>query len=178
MDITEVILNDHHDQRRMFAILEQMEGASTASLAAVWARLRILLEVHAKAEEELFYPELLALGRGAGGKDSPEDETTDAIHDHNEIRDALSDVEQHATGSPGWWSAIAKVNEVNGDHMGEEEREGLTDFRRHASLELRHNLAVAFYGFEAEHAGGIDAQDIDPDRYVQEHEDPATHPGA
>jgi hypothetical protein len=174
MDITEVILNDHHDQRRMFAILDQMHDASTADLAAVWERLRILLEVHAKAEEELFYPQLLALGTGAGGKESPEDETTDAIHDHNEIRDALAEVGQHAAGSPEWWTAVAKVNEVNGDHMGEEEREGLTDFRRHASLDLRHTLAVAFCAFEAAHAGGIDGQDVDPNRYVMQHEDPAS----
>lgn len=178
MDITEVILNDHHDQRRMFALLEQMNDASAADLAAVWERLRILLEVHAKAEEVLFYPELLALGTGAGGKDSPEDETTDAIHDHNEIRDAIAEVSHQETGSPGWWSAVAKVNEVNGDHMGEEEREGLTDFRRHASLELRHTLALAFCAFEAAHAGGIDGQDIDPNRYVKQHEDSAAHPRA
>src|SRR5512141_3109947 len=95
MDITDVILNDHHDQRRMFAILDEMHGGPAPDLAAVWSRLRILLEVHAKAEEVLFYPELLALGAGAGGKDSPEDETTDAIHDHNEIRDAISDVGGH-----------------------------------------------------------------------------------
>lgn len=177
MDITDVILNDHHDQRRMFAILEEMQGAAPADLAAVWGRLRILLEVHAKAEEDLFYPELLALGTGEGGKASPEDETTDAIHDHNEIRDALAEVEGHGPGSPEWWSAIAKVNEVNGDHMAEEEREGLTDFRRHAGLELRHHLAVAFYAFEAAHAGGIDSHDVDPEQYVEQNEDPAARSG-
>lgn len=170
MDITDVILNDHHDQRRLFAILDEMHDRPGSDLAAVWSRLRILLEVHAKAEEVLFYPELLALGAGAGGKDSPEDETTDAIHDHNEIRDAISDVDRHETGSPEWWHAVAKVNEVNGDHMAEEEREGLTDFRRHASLDLRHNLAVTFCSFEAAHAGGIKGHDVDPDSYVREHQ--------
>lgn len=173
MDITDVILNDHHDQRRMFAILEEMRGESAEDLAAVWQRLHILLEVHAKAEEELFYPELLALGKGEGGKDSAEDETTDAIHDHNEIRDALADVGKHTAGSDGWWSAVAKVNEVNSEHMGEEEREGLTDFRLHADLDLRHKLAVSFYAFEAAHAGGIESRDVDPEEYVEQNEAPA-----
>ncbi len=168
MDITDVILNDHHDQRRMFAILDEMQVSPASDLEAVWSRLRILLEVHAKAEEELFYPELLALGAGAGGKDSPEDETTDAIHDHNEIRDAIAGVQLHPAGSPEWWRAVAKVNEVNGDHMAEEEREGLTDFRRHASLDLRHSLALAFCSFEAAHAGGFTGHDVDPDTYVRE----------
>jgi hypothetical protein len=168
MDITDVILNDHHDQRRMFAVLDEMHDSPASDLEVVWSRLRILLEVHAKAEEVLFYPELLALGAGAGGKDSPEDETTDAIHDHNEIRDAITEVESHPASSPGWWCAVAKVNEVNGDHMAEEEREGLTDFRRHASLDLRHALALAFCSFEAAHAGGITGHDVDPETYVRE----------
>jgi len=169
MDITDVILNDHHDQRRMFALLDEMQDSPAPDLEAVWARLRILLEVHAKAEELLFYPELLALGAGAGGKDSPEDETTDAIHDHNEIRDAITEVDSHPAGSPEWWHAVANVNKVNGDHMAVEEREGLTDFRRQASLDLRHALALAFCSFEAAHAGGITGHDVDPDTYVQEH---------
>ena len=54
-------------------------------------------------------------------------------------------------GSAAWFDAVAKANEANGDHMAEEEREGLTDFRRHASLELRHELAVDFVAFEARH---------------------------
>lgn len=50
--------------------------------------------------------------------------------------------------------------------MGEEEREALADFRRHAGLQLRHDIAGAFATFEAEHAGGIEAEDKDPKRYV------------
>ncbi len=52
--------------------------------------------------------------------------------------------------------------------MGEEERESLADFRRHACLQLRHDLAVQFAAFEAEHAGGIQARDRDVDDYHRE----------
>ena len=59
---------------------------------------------------------------------------------------------QHDPGAFGTrYDAVAAVNVANGDHMAEEEREGLTDFRREASLQLRHDLAVAFTGFEARH---------------------------
>jgi len=170
MDIVEVILNDHHEQRRRFALLDEMHECEPSDLEPVWNQLRILLEVHAKAEEELFYPALMELGTGAGGKDSAGDETTDAIHDHNEIRDAIRDVSDHRAGAPEWWEALSKLNEANGDHMAEEEREGLTDFRQHASLELRHRLGLSFSIFESAHAGGIEPRDIDPDEYVHEHE--------
>ena len=45
MDITEVILEQHHEQRRMFAVLDEMPRGDTAALGAVWARLEVFLEV-------------------------------------------------------------------------------------------------------------------------------------
>jgi len=54
--------------------------------------------------------------------------------------------------------------------MAEEEREGLTDFRRRAGLQLRHRLAVAFAAFEARHVEGVPAVDKDPEEYIREAE--------
>ena len=167
MDITQLILDDHHEQRRLFAILEQIDRVDTAALSAVWARLATFLEVHAEAEEELFYPELLRVGTGAAGM-GPEAETTDAIADHNDIRDTVAAVAGLEPGSDDWYDAVAKANKANSDHMAEEEREGLTDFRRHAGLQLRHDLAVAFAAFEAAHVAGVTAVDKDPEGYVRE----------
>ena len=64
---------------------------------------------------------------------------------------------------------MAKANEENSDHMGEEERQGLTDFRRTASLQTRHDLAVAFAAFEAAHITGVRPVDKDPKAYIAEH---------
>jgi len=169
MDITQLVLDDHHEQRRLFAILEQLPSHDVPALRAVWARLAAFLEVHAEAEEQFFYPALLQVGRGAGGKKDAADETKDAIKDHNEIRDAVAAVARHAVGSREWYAAIAKANLANSDHMGEEEREGLTDFRRHADLQTRHDLAVSFAAFEAMHITGVRAVDKDPKAFVKEH---------
>jgi hypothetical protein len=169
MDITQLILDDHHEQRRLFAMVEQIEPSDASSLAAVWKRLAALLDVHAEAEEELFYPALLHLGNGVGGDETPEEETEDAIKDHNEIRDAVAEVANHPVGSDGWYEAVAAANKANGDHMAEEEREGLTDFRRHTSLETRHQLAVAFAAFESAHITGVEPIDKDPEAYIEGH---------
>ena len=170
MDITQLILDDHHEQRRLFAILEQIDPADTGTLGVIWARLAAFLEVHAAAEEAIFYPELLRVGIGTGGAAGAEAETLDAIHDHNDIRDAIVAVAGHQVGSGEWYAAIGAVNVANGDHMAEEEREGLTDFRRHAGLQLRHALAVAFAAFEASHFAGVPPVDKDPAAYVREAE--------
>lgn len=168
MDITELIISDHEEQRRMFALLDEV-GSDPQWLEPVWRRLSILLEVHARAEEELFYPRLLRAGEGAGGAGSAPEETKDAIRDHDDIRDGIRRAGQHPVGSDRWWRAVTDTRIANSDHMAEEEREALADFRRHASLQARHDLAVRFAVYEAAHAGGIPLEDQDPSRYVRRH---------
>jgi hypothetical protein len=169
VDITELILTQHHEQRRTFALLDELADYP-AGLAAVWERLTILLEVHAEAEEKFFYPRLLEVGTGGGDAESAESETKDAIKDHNEIRDAIAEAAKHEVGSDAWWSAVRDADEANSDHMAEEEREDLVDFRRHADLQTRHEIAVQFIVYENQHASrGITPKDEDPDTYVAEH---------
>lgn len=171
MDITQLILDDHHEQRRVFAILEQVDRSDTETLGAVWDRLAAFLELHAAAEEEIFYPALLRVGIQARRAGTAEDETLDAIHDHNDIRDAVRSAPGHPVGSDEWFAAVAAANLANGDHMAEEEREGLTDFRRLASLQLRHDLGVAFVAYEAKHYAGVRPVDKDPEEYVRGEEE-------
>ena len=177
MDITQLILDDHAEQRRLFAILEQIDRGNTAVLTAVWDRLASFLELHAAAEEEIFYPELLQVGIAAHRREGVEDETLDAIKDHNEIRDSVAEVANHAVGTDDWFEAVAGANEANSDHMGEEEREGLTDFRRLASLQRRHELAVQFADYEARNYAGVEPVDKDPETYVRTEEQGAGAPG-
>ncbi len=168
MDITQLILDDHHEQRRLFAMIDQIADADIESLASVWGRLATFLEVHAEAEEELFYPALLKLGKGPDGKAGPVPETKDAIKDHNEIRDAVAAVAKCKVGTAAWRKAVTEANKANGDHMAEEEREGLTDFRMHADLKARHDLAVRFAVFEADHVTGVEPVDKNPSEYVKD----------
>ena len=169
MDITQLILDDHHEQRRLFAIIEQIDPSDSSSLISIWRRLATFLEVHAETEEKLFYPALLRVGRDAGHRKIVEDETLAALKDQNENSEAEAAVRGEQVGTLEWFQAVAAANKANGDHMAEEEREGLTDFRRKASLQLRHDLAIAFASYEAEHVDGVAPVDKDPKRWVAEH---------
>jgi hypothetical protein len=109
------------------------------------------------------------VGTGAADADSVTEETEDAIKDHNEIRDALRATQQHETGSDEWWKAVTDARTANDDHMAEEERQDLADFRRHADLQTRHDIAVQFIVYENQHArAGITPRDKDPEEYVAE----------
>ena len=168
VDITELILSDHHEQRRMFAVLDDVDPSDAATLGVLWTRLSTMLEVHAQAEEELFYPELLALGKRRH-EDTEVDETKDAIADHNDIRGGITEAAKHPVGSSDWWKGVEAAREANDDHMGEEEHEGLADFRRHVDLGTRHRIGVAFAAYEAANVDGVPIEDKDPEEYVRDH---------
>lgn len=92
MGITQLIRDGYVEQGRLLAALEEIDRTDTEALGAVWGRLKALLDPHAGAVERFFYPDLLKLGTGAA--DDTEEETEDAIADHNEIRQTGEAVEQ------------------------------------------------------------------------------------
>jgi hypothetical protein len=168
MDVTEVILRDHEWFRRQFIALFDFADESApdvAAMAAIWEPLAARLDVHAAAEEAIFYPQLLARG-----EDDPEDETLDAIGDHNDIRDGVHDAARHQVATEHWWAAALATRKANDEHMAEEEREGLADFRRHAPLGLREALGRQFARFFEQHetTAGVNVSDKDPQRYVDD----------
>lgn len=174
-DIVELIFEDHQWFRRQFADLDELRAQSPrdrAALEAVWKPLARRLDVHAVAEEEIFYPQLLRVG------DDARPETLDAIGDHNDIRDGVHDAEKHAVGDAQWWDAVGRAREANDEHMAEEEREGLADFRRTARRSFRDELGTRFATYMAEHPTGsdIDTSDIDPEEYVEEVEEELSEP--
>jgi len=168
MDICEIILDQHHQQRRLFAVLEEYPRDDADGLAAIWRQLETLLELHAEAEELYYYPELVKLGTGAADAESTEEEVQDALKDHNELRDAIAAVRKAKPGSEKWFTAVVNANTKNSDHMAEEERQDLADFRQQASLELRHEIAVRFLKHVAQHQGErVQAENKDPEGYVK-----------
>jgi Hemerythrin HHE cation binding domain len=167
-DITKLILADHDWFRAQFAKLDDLQAQTPvdhAALERVWRRLGEKLDLHAYIEEQIFYPQLLKRG-----VDDPEGETLDAIGDHNDIRDGVRAANAAAIGADEWWAAVGQTRKANDDHMGEEEREGLSDFRRHAPIGLREALGRQYRDFMAQHrtTKGIPIVDRDPQRYVDE----------
>jgi hypothetical protein len=165
-DITKLIMDDHAWFREQFAALDELQAQTPLDVAAVeevWAPLAARLDVHAIAEERIFYPQLLRVG-----KEDPAEETLDAVGDHNDIRDGVHDAARQAMGSPEWWAAVGAARKANDEHMGEEEREGLSDFRLHASAGLRESLGAQFSEFLDAHrtTAGLDTTDKDPEQYV------------
>src|SRR5271156_3011846 len=167
-DITMLILADHDWFREQFAkldVLQPQTPVNQRALERVWRPLADKLDLHAYIEEKIFYPQLLKRGT-----DDPEGETLDAIGDHNDIRDGVRAANAATIGTDQWWAAVGQTRLANDDHMGEEEREGLSDFRRHAPIGLREALGRQYSEFMAQHptTKGLTIADRDPKRYVED----------
>jgi Hemerythrin HHE cation binding domain len=166
-DITDQILAHHEWFREQFVRLDDAKAAGPSNpdaLRAVWDPLATKLDLHAIAEEEIFYPQLLRRGT-----EDPEEATLDAIGDHNDIRDGVHAAETHTVGTPEWWTAVTAAREANDEHMAEEEREGIADFRANAPAGLREALGRQFARFFEEHrtTDGVNVSDKNPERYVE-----------
>lgn len=163
-DVIRLILDDHETFRRRFAELDELRDDPDAA-GVLWAELAAHLEVHASAEEEHFYPELLKQVEDA------EEETKDAIGDHDDIREGVRRAAAAEVGSDEWWAGVDAAREANDHHLEEEEQDDLAPFLKNASVELRNEIGERFRRFQREHAhgAGLDYEDKDPERYVQEH---------
>src|SRR5215207_8345071 len=125
-DITQLILDDHEWFRRRFAALDELHGQdppNVEEVRAVWQPLADHLDVHPIAEERIFYPQLLRVGAA-----DPEEVTVDAIGDR------VHDAGRLPVGTAEWWAAVGRARAANDEHMAEEEREGLSDFRQNAPM--------------------------------------------
>ncbi len=159
-EITALILSEHEVFRREFARLDDLPPEE---LEAAWASLADSLEVHASGEEDMFYPLLAQAGREEA------DDARSQVHDHNEIRDSVRAVAEQEVGSEGWWTAVRNAQEVNAEHMAEEERESLPSFREAVDAEQRGELGMRWLEFHDQHEGarGLSGEDEDPDALVE-----------
>lgn len=166
-DITRLVLLDHETLRRQFADLDDAQASGELpAIVAAWAPLAALLDLHAEAEEAVFYPPLLAVGANA------EAEAEDAIVDHNKIRDAVRDAADREPGSEEWWEAVGRARTENGKHIAEEEREALPDLRLHSDVATLDALGRRWMEFRARHERppDIHAVDKDADAYIRANE--------
>jgi len=163
LDIVTLILSEHEAFRRDFEALESL--TDTAELAQAWRSLADRLEVHASAEEVIFYPALLRK------VDEAEEDTEHAIKDHNKIRSAAHSVDPHEVGTDEWWTAVHDARDENNEHLDEEEKDVLPPFREEVDSATRDELGTKWIGFHEQHenAKGLSGKEKDSEAYVEKH---------
>lgn len=107
-------------------------------------------------------------GASRRGAEGVEDGKT-AVREHNDIRHAVRAVADHQHGSDRWWEAVRHAQQVNGDHMADEEQNFIPPFKDAVEAARRDEMGMEWLKLHDEHDGARDlsGEDADPQAVVE-----------
>lgn len=116
MDAIELLKKDHEKVAGIFEKLEPTTERGVKTREELFAQLKTELDVHAKVEEEIFYPVLKEA-------DETRDITLEAYEEHNVVKTLLSELDELAKDDETWGAKLKVLQENVEHHVEEEEGE-------------------------------------------------------
>lgn len=121
MDVIRLLKKDHRTVEQLFQKLMKARGERKVELVEELARE---LLVHAKAEEQRFYPE-------ARKVDDARDEVKDDLEEHQEIEEQLKQLLGMQPDDDGFDDLVAELQEAVEHHVDDEENELFPTLQEH-----------------------------------------------
>ena len=143
MDIYSLVKQDHEEVAGLFRRLKAAEGFSETS-EQLFAQLREALELHAHAEERVWYP---ALREAEGTQELVEE----ALDDHALIQELLDELAVSRLDDEAWHEQLEVLAEQVEDHIEEEEGDLFDVARQLFSAEQAAELAQRWQTAKQEH---------------------------
>jgi Hemerythrin HHE cation binding domain len=145
-DVIELIMADHRRIRRLCQALDDTARWSGGSdpdwiPAHVWQRLASLLEAHVRAEEEICHLPMYGCDPHAAER------RREAVADHDDIREAITEAHLRHPGSRLWWMAVSTVLVTTVEHLDREERGPLAASRPRLTMQQRRELGCQYSAF-------------------------------
>src|ERR1700712_2229223 len=137
MDVLNLIMSDHPALEKVFDQLEQVEKDETEKRLQLLQQVRALLIPHAKAEESVVYPAIVAALPDEG------EDIEEGVSEHHHAEDLFTQVLADPN-DPGVDAMIAGFIAEISHHVEEEESEILPAFRKASTPEQLHSLAIEF----------------------------------
>jgi hypothetical protein len=145
-DIIELVTADHRRIRRLIRAVQdaaRYSGGRRWVLAAAWQRLAALLEVHARAEEEICYLPMFGPGSQAAGR------IRELVSCHDDIRDAIGEAAFQPVDSPLWWRSVRAVLAAAAEHFDGEEHAIQSSWMPRLTMSTRRELGRQWSAFTA-----------------------------
>jgi hemerythrin superfamily protein len=143
VDIYSLVKRDHEEVAGLFRRLKAAEGFSETS-EQLLAQLREALELHAHAEERVWYP---ALQEAEGTQELVEE----ALADHALIQELLDELAASRLDDEAWHEKLEGLEEHVEDHIEEEEGDLFAVARQLFSAEQAAELAQRWQTAKQEH---------------------------
>jgi hemerythrin superfamily protein len=143
MDVINLIISDHRAVEGIFDKLEEVEKDQAAERLQLLEQVRALLIPHSKAEETIVYPAIVRV------LPQEAEDVEEGISEHHHVEDLFNQVLADPN-DPGVDAMIAGFIAEIKHHVEEEESELLPAFRKAATAEDLHDLAVKFVAGKAQ----------------------------
>jgi hemerythrin superfamily protein len=143
VDIYSLIKRDHQEVASLFRRLKAAEGFSETS-EQLFAQLREELELHAHAEEQVWYP---ALREAEGTQELVEE----ALNDHALVQDFLDELAATRVDDEAWNDKLEVLEEHVENHIEEEEADIFDVARQLFNAEQAAELAQRWQTAKQEH---------------------------
>ncbi len=116
MNAFELLKKDHKKVSDLFAKLDETTERGVKTREELFAQLKQELDVHARIEEQIFYPAI---------KEAKETHeiTLEAIEEHNVVKQLLAELEQLPVSEETWTAKLTVLKENVEHHVEEEEDE-------------------------------------------------------
>lgn len=117
MKATDILKQEHREAEQLMAQLEEADGAASGdSYRPVFEKLQKALQMHMKAEEEIFYP-------AVKNADDLEDQVVEAVDEHAEVKALLAQLNELDPSTEEFQTALATMKAGIEHHVAEEEGE-------------------------------------------------------
>lgn len=156
MDAFELLKKDHKKVAQLF---KEVEAASGQTKKQIFSRLKTELDVHASAEERIFYPAL-------ENKEKAREITLEAYEEHNVVKDLLAELDNGDPAQDEWDAKLTVLKENVEHHVEEEEGELFSKARQVLSEAEIEELGVEMEAEKASQLGVAPQASSDRDRKI------------
>ncbi len=129
-----LLKRDHQTINSLFRDFEKLKDDDTKGRQELFARIKTELDVHARIEEELFYPELARV-------DEASDLVREALAEHDLVKDLASEISKLKADDPDYTAKVTVLRENVEHHVEEEEGEIFPLAKKHLSTERLEKIA-------------------------------------
>jgi hemerythrin-like domain-containing protein len=116
MNAFELLKQDHKKVSGNFEKLEPTTERGVKTREELFAQLKQELDIHARIEEEIFYPAIK-------NAEETHDITLEAYEEHNVVKQLLSELEELPVDDETWGAKLKVLKENVEHHVEEEENE-------------------------------------------------------
>lgn len=116
MNPFELLKADHRKVKQLFEQLVDTTERAVKKREQLFPKLKMELDVHARIEEDIFYPATLA-------REETHKITNEAYAEHDQVKKLLAEIEALPVDSEEWTAKMTVLMEDVEHHVGEEEEE-------------------------------------------------------